>query len=234
MSIWLGFDSREADAYAVARSSIRKVTTLPARINALVLDELRGRGLYTRPHEKREGCRIWDVVSGAPCATEFSNSRFLVPHLAGSGFALFMDCDVLVRRNLRDLFDLADPSKAVQVVKHRHVPTTATKMDRQVQTTYGRKNWSSVMLFNVDHPANKGLTLEMVNTLPGRDLHAFCWLTDDLIGELPPEWNHLVGEYPPNPNAAIAHFTLGVPSMAGYEDCEFADEWRDELMRWAA
>jgi hypothetical protein len=44
----------------------------------------------------------------------------------------------------------------------------------------------------------------------------------------------LVGEYPPNPNAAVAHFTLGVPTMKGYEDCEFADEWRAELMRWAA
>jgi len=33
---------------------------------------------------------------------------------------------------------------------------------------------------------------------------------------------------------AIVHFTDGIPTMAGYEDCAFADEWRAELERWAA
>ena len=58
---------------------------------------------------------------------------------------------------------------------------------------YSRKNWSSVVLWNWAHPANRRLTLEMVNTLPGRDLHAFCWLDEWEIGELPVEWNYLVG-----------------------------------------
>jgi hypothetical protein len=52
------------------------------------------------------------------------------------------------------------------------------------------------MLFNCDHPSNKKLTVEMINTLPGRDLHRFCWLEDDEIGELDPGWNWLVGEQP--------------------------------------
>ena len=33
-----------------------------------------------------------------------------------------------------------------------------------------RKNWSSLVLWNMDHPGTKRLTLDMVNELPGRDL----------------------------------------------------------------
>jgi len=174
------------------------------------------------------------VISDAPCATEFSNSRFLVPHLAGSGWALFMDCDMLVRGNIRELFDLCDPEKAVMVVKHNHQPPEGVKMDGQMQTRYARKNWSSVIAFNCDHPANKALALEMVNVLPGRDLHRFCWLEDDLIGELPVEWNWLAGHSDPAVDPKIVHHTEGSPCLPGYEDAPFADEWRAELARWAA
>ena len=48
------------------------------------------------------------------------------------------------------------------------------------------------------------------------------------MGELPIEFNHLVGEYAPNPDAKIVHFTLGTPCFEGYEEQEFADEWRAE------
>ena len=37
---------------------------------------------------------------------------------------------------------------------------------------------------------------------------------------------------PTEPN--LVHFTLGVPFMAGYEHCEYADEYRRELELWAA
>jgi hypothetical protein len=232
-SIWIGWDAREADAFAVAKASAKRRTILPVSVNGVILNDLRRQGLYSRPTSLKDG-RLWDDISDAPMSTEFACSRFLVPHLARSGWALFMDADVLVREDLSQLFAMADPDKAVMVVKHNHAPTGSTKMDGQVQTVYSRKNWSSVMLFNCEHPANRGLTVELVNTVPGRDLHRFCWLDDDEIGNLPKHWNHLVGEMPVNPGAKVVHFTLGVPSMPGYEDCEFADEWRSELMRWAA
>lgn len=88
-------------------------------------------------------------------------------------------------------------------------------------------------MFNVAHDANKAITLEMLNALPGRDLHRFCWLEDDEIGELGPEWNYLVGHSQAD-KPHLVHFTDGIPSMAGYEDCEFADEYRAELEMWAA
>lgn len=231
-SIWIGFDPREADAFAVCRHSIKRRVSLPYPVRGVVLDELRAKGLYTRPTSRKDG-RLWDEISDAPMATEFSNARFLVPHLAQSGWALFMDCDMLVRTDLQKLFALADPDKAVMVVKHDHRPAGRIKMDGQVQTRYARKNWSSVVLFNVDHPSNRKLTVDLVNSVPGRDLHAFSWLDDDEIGELHPRWNWLVGHSDTAIDPMIVHFTDGVPTMAGYEDCAFADEWRAELERWA-
>lgn len=235
-AVWIGFDPREAAAFAVARHSI--LEHLPddsdIEINGLVLSDMQRADLFTRPQEKRDGV-IWDLISGAPCATEFSISRFLVPHLSGDdGWAIFVDCDMLFRADITELFDLCDPSKAVMVVKHDHRPAGVTKMDGQVQTQYGRKNWSSVLAFNLSHPANRRLTLEMVNSLPGRDLHQFCWLEDGEIGALPIEWNWLVGHSSDDVEPKNVHFTDGIPTMAGYEDAPYANEWRDTLADWAA
>jgi len=238
-SIWIGFDPREASAFAVAKESIRRHLNLPIPVYGLVLQRLRDAGLYWRPTERRTNPdtgaeQIWDVISDAPCATEFSISRFLVPHLARDGWALFMDCDMLVRKDLRHLFALADPRYAVMCVKHEFRPTANVKMDGQTQTRYARKNWSSVVLFNCEHPANKLLTVNMVNEVPGRDLHAFCWLEDDdLIGSLPVEWNWLAGVSDENVVPAIVHHTDGIPTMRGYEDAPYAGEWRQRLYDWA-
>lgn len=231
-SIWVGFDPRETDAFAVARHSIERWMNLPIPIRGVVLTDLRNGQLYTRPTSRRDG-RLWDDISGAPMATEFACSRFLVPTLAKTGWALFMDADMLIRGDIAKLFALADPKKAVMVVKHDHRPPEGVKMDGQAQTRYARKNWSSVMLFNVDHPANRALTVDLINSVPGRDLHRFCWLEDNLIGELPAEYNYLVGHTKGVDDPKIVHFTDGIPSMDGYGECEFADEWRAELRDWA-
>lgn len=234
LQIFVGYDPREAEAYSVARESIRARLTQPVKLRGVVLDELKSKGLYRRPTERRDE-KLWDCISEAPMSTEFAISRFLVPHLAGSqGWALFLDCDVLSRSNVLRILDHADPAKAVMVVKHDHVPASSVKMDGQEQTRYARKNWSSVMLFNLEHVSNVNLTVDLVNSVPGRDLHRFCWLKDEEIGELPAEWNFLVGHTDPKVNPKIVHFTEGGPWMAGYEDVPFADEWRGERNRWAA
>lgn len=167
-------------------------------------------------------------------STEFALTRFLVPHMAGEGWALFMDCDMLVRGNISRLFEEADPSKAVMVVKHDHKPDSDTKMDGQTQTRYARKNWSSVVLFNCDHPSNKELTVERVNSWRGLDLHQFKWLADHEIGELDVRWNYLVGTNTREDctDPAIVHFTEGLPSMPGRADCEYAKEWFDAREEW--
>lgn len=237
-SIFIGFDPREADAFAVARSSARRNLNLPVPIRGVILPALQAAGLYTRPLEYRASAAdrpvMWDVISDAPMSTQHACARFLVPYIAGSGWALFMDGDVLVRGNLSALFAQLDASKAVYCVKHKFNPPAGTKMDGQVQTRYARKNWSSVVAFNCDHQANRALTLDVINNAPGRDLHAFFWLADCDIGELGPEWNFLVGHTDPGVDPKIVHFTDGTPSMAGFENCAYADEWCAELARWAA
>lgn len=232
-AFYIGFDPREAAAFAVTKYSLNRHLITPVPVRGLVLSTLRAKGLYTRPTSVREG-RLWDDISGAPMATEFAISRFLCPHLAGSGWAIFMDCDMLIRSNVEQLFKLLDPSKAVMVVKHNFQPTEGIKMDGQIQTKYSRKNWSSVCAFNASHPANSALTVEMVNSLPGRELHAFCWLKDEDIGELDASWNWLVGHSSQEIDPDVVHFTDGIPTMSGYEDCAFSDEWRAALESWAA
>lgn len=227
-SIHIGYEPREDDAYRVCVASIRAHLSEDIPIYPIILDEMAERGLFWRPQEMRGGQR-WDVISDAPCSTEFSFSRFLTPILAGGGTSLFLDCDMLARVDFAELFALADERYPVQVVKHEHRPAETIKMDGQIQTAYPKKNWSSVMIFN-DHPSNDALTLDVINNWTGKQLHNFEWLDEDEIGALPKEWNHLISVDPPNPKCCLGHFTLGAPSMPGWEDQEFADEWRE----WAA
>jgi lipopolysaccharide biosynthesis glycosyltransferase len=145
-SVWIGFDPREAAEFAVARQSVEQHSLKHWPICGLVLSKLRAAGLYTRPMEIKQGVdgpEMWDVISGARQATEHANSRFLVPHLAEEGWALFMDGDTMVCSSLMPLFASLDYGKALYCVHHKHEPTTQTKMDGQVQQNYGRKNWSA-------------------------------------------------------------------------------------------
>ncbi len=226
-SLFIGYDPRETDAYDVCAFSARRRSTVTLNIQPVKLEEVRAKGLYTRPTEIR-GNRLWDVISEAPMSTEFAISRFLTPHLATSDWAIFCDCDFLWRDDIAKLFALADPRFAVMCVQHHHMPPESTKMDNQLQLLYARKNWSSLMLWNVNHPSNKKLTVEMINTLPGRDLHRFCWLEDHEIGALPVTWNWLEGHSDPAIDPAVVHYTRGGPWFDHMKNCAYAADWLAE------
>lgn len=230
LRIYIGFDRREQEAYDVAEYSLRRHSSRPVVVTPLILARLQASGLSQRPYRIHRHS-LWDVLSDAPCSTEFSNTRFVTPLLAQAGWALFTDCDMLFLGDVALLFALADPRYAVMVVKHQHEPVETEKMDGCEQTRYARKNWSSVMLWNCDHPSNRSLTLKMLNSVPGRDLHQFCWLTDDEIGELPATWNWLVGVQPKPDGVKLAHYTLGLPFMAGYEAAAYSNLWWAERNR---
>lgn len=220
MKIYIGHDGRETNAYRVAE---RTGGAWGAETQPLYEDRLRAAGLLTRPKDTRG--QHWDFISGAPQSTEFAIARFFVPILAHSGWALFVDCDVVFQEDPDKLLEYADPKKAVCCVQHPPMTLGAVKMDGQAQTNYHRKLWSSVMLFNCDHPANKRLNLTTLNSWPGRDLHAFAWLHDDEIGRLPDGANWLVGLQPKPKKVYIAHFTLGVPGMPDRGATEYDDIW---------
>jgi hypothetical protein len=187
--------------------------------------------IYYRPEKRHGDGTRWDVISNAPMATEFSIARFFVHHLQRNGWALYCDCDFLFRAPVEELFALADPRYAVMVVKHPEFSGGGVKMDGQRQTSYPRKNWSSLMLINCGHPAVQSLSVRALNETSGLSLHQFLWASEDDIGALPFEWNVLVGVSADYPAPKAAHFTLGVPSMKGYEDQPFADEWRSYALR---
>lgn len=226
LNVYLGWDSREGDAYEVAEHSLQANCSKPVQAIPLRADQLAAQRMLWRPVTEYVG-QMRDHLSDAPQSTEFATSRFLIPHLHRTGWALFTDADMVFLGDVSELFALADPRYAVMVVKHNHIPTEQTKMDGQAQTTYPRKNWSSVVLWNCDHIANQRLTLGMVNWWPGELLHRFAWLKDSEIGELPPEWNWLVGvqEKPAEPK--IAHFTLGGPWFDNWPGGPHDEVWLD-------
>ena len=212
LKVFIGYDPSEVAAYHVLAHSIIRQSSLPVSIAPLKLDQLP----LTRKRDPKQ-------------STEFAFSRFLVPYLSDfKGWSLFLDSDMLCRGDIADLFAQGNMWKAVQVVKHDYTPKTETKFLDQKQTKYEKKNWSSVMLFN--NSLCEKLTVDYVNSATGLELHQFKWLSsENLVGPLTEEWNHLVGEYDPNPNAKMVHYTLGGPYFSGYEHCEYALEWFDEM-----
>jgi len=209
IKVFAGYDPREAIGFHVFVQSLLDHASVPVEIIPLFGNQ-------------RDG------------TNSFIYERFMVPHRCGfKGTAIFLDgADMLMRADIAELAALADPHKAVQVVKHdyktrhpRKYIGTALEADNR---SYARKNWSSAIIWNCAHYANRFLTPENVAEATGADLHRFAHLPDALIGELPAEWNCLIGEQD-QPDPKIAHFTLGIPAMQHYQDCQFASEWREML-----
>lgn len=212
--VFIGYDTRQAVLYNVAQHSILRHCSKPVSITPIKLGQVGH--LLDRPRVSIQ-------------STEFSFSRFLTPYLRGyQGWALFMDCDMLARADLAELWALRDERYAVQCVKHDHQPTSSVKFLGQQQTRYEKKNWTSVMLMNCAKCTT--LTPDYVNTASGLDLHQFKWLeSDDLIGALPREWNFLVEYYAHDENAKLLHFTEGGPYYEATRNVDFAEAWWREF-----
>lgn len=235
-TVWIGYDSREAVCSEVASHSIRRRTNSPVDIRFLKHRELRKSGCFARPWmiHGEDGETI-DVLDGKTFSTEFSHTRFLVPHLMGyKGWALFIDADIICLSDVKRLFALCDDRFAIMCVKHIYPPRRDdTKMDGRAQRFYHRKNWSSFVLWNCGHPANKEITPEKVNFMTGRDLHAFSWLKDESIGSLPYTYNFISGVSPSLPPERsgipdFMHYSDGGPWFEECADVPYAEWWRSE------
>lgn len=218
LTIGIGFDQVESTAWHTLAHSILSRSSRPVALIPIKQSTLSG--IYARERDARQ-------------SNEFSFTRFLLPYLCGyQGWSVFMDCDMLVRCDIAELFALADDRYAVQVVKHQYAPANSTKYLGAVQYAYPKKNWSSVMLFNNARCA--ALTPEFISHAEGLALHQFKWLdAEELIGDLPLTWNWLVGEYAIGyagvEQSAInnVHFTVGGPYFVEYARAkiDFMDEW---------
>ena len=70
------------------------------------------------------------------------------------------------------------------------------------------------------------LTPDYVNKASGLELHQYKWLeSEELIGEIPLEWNWLVGEYEHNEDVKNVHYTEGGPWFKEYKDCDYSQDW---------
>ena len=225
--IFIGYDPRERAATNVLIDSLYAHSTQPLAITPIVREQLSG--VFQRERDPKQ-------------STAFSFTRFLVPWLMGyEGWAIFMDCDMLCRGDIGELWALRDDRYALLCVQHEHVPNETAKFLGEVQSAYPKKNWSSLMLLNCARCT--ALTPDFVNTASGLELHRFHWLAGDhQIGALPDRWNHLV-DVQPAPLAPVAeggptllHWTLGGPwfreqrTMGG----PLAAEWfsaRDDALR---
>jgi hypothetical protein len=214
LHIFIGYDEVESVAFDVLCHSITSRASMPVAFHPVKLSMLRD--VYNRPRDPKQ-------------SNEFSFTRFLVPYLMNyQGWALFMDLDMLVRTDIRELWELRRYDKAVMVCQHDYQPSTQFKYLGNIQYTYPRKNWSSVMLFNCGHEDCQTLTPDYVNSAPALDLHRLLWAEEDNIGGLPLEWNWLVGEYLHNPDAKNVHFTIGGPWFTEFGHVDYADEWFKE------
>ena len=211
INLYVGYDEREAIAYHVFCHSVIKNTSIPVKITPLVLSQLKE---FNETHQDR--------------SNDFVYSRFLTPYLNKfNGWAIFADGDMICQADLKELIGMADPNKALMVVKHDYQTKASIKYLGNINENYPRKNWSSVILWNCSHPKHKILTPEFVSNQTGKFLHRFSWLDDNDIGELPVEWNWLACEYEKNADAKLIHYTLGTPCFKDFRDTDMAEIWYD-------
>ena len=211
INLYVGYDEREAIAYHVFCHSVIKNTSIPVKITPLVLSQLKE---FNETHQDR--------------SNDFVYSRFLTPYLNEfDGWAIFADGDMICQADLKELIGMADPNKALMVVKHDYQTKASIKYLGNINENYPRKNWSSVIFWNCSHPKHKILTPEFISNQTGKFLHRFSWLDDNDIGELPVEWNWLACEYEKNTEAKLIHYTLGTPCFKDFRDTDMAEIWYD-------
>lgn len=210
--IFIGYDPREAVAYHTCVNSIIRHATQPVAIHPVALNLFAD---YKETHGDN--------------SNHFVYTRFLVPWLMHwSGWAIFIDGDMIVRDDIANLWNLRESNKDVMVVKHDYKTRMPVKYMGAKNEDYPRKNWSSVILWNCSSFPNRRLTPDFVQHATGSELHRFTWLDDERIGELPKIWNWLPDEFGPNEDAKLLHYTLGTPCFTEFKDTPMAEVWHQE------
>ncbi len=210
--LYCGFDQREAMGFHVFAQSVLERSSVPVAFIPL------------------HGPMLKDFDGQKDGTNAFIYSRFLVPMLQKyEGWAVFADAaDMVCLDDINELWSMRDDRYAVMVAPHDYKTKHPRKYIGTPMETgnadYPGKNRSSLILFNCGHPANRRLTTELVAESPGSFLHRFQWLSDDLVGSIPLEWNALACEQN-LAGASLIHFTLGSPGFNYYKGCDGADHW---------
>lgn len=222
--VFIGHDSKTPDHTRICRESILDNTNAPVLIETLNMQALRRAALYRRWHYLSEEGKLVDGIDGRPFSSEFAFTRFLIPALMQwRGWAIFCDSDFMFKSDIKDLWDDRDACFAIQVAQQDYKSKASVKKGGFQQSDYPRKNWSSLMMWNLYHPAHLTLTQHVVNTFPGDWLHRLNWLDDKDVGKVDPTWNWIEGTTDGEPKAV--HFTMGTPDIPGYRNAKHSSEW---------
>lgn len=194
LRVFIGYDDRQPISYNVAQFSIVHTSSVPVAITPII-------------HHQVDPVRTG--------LTPFTFSRFLVPKLCDyEGWALFVDSDVLIKGDIKELFAKADDKYAVMVCK-------------------GNASFehAAVMLMNCSKL--KMLTPEFINTVD--KLHSLSFVNQEDIGDIGKEWGYLSGYETDNISAKLIHYTQGVPAFPETQGSPLALSWLQEkqLMNYA-
>lgn len=213
MKIFIGYDRKFPEPAIVLADSILRhsVNIFPEQLVYLDLQAIQSRFNFNRPRDPLQ-------------STDFTYTRFLIPHIMGfTGHAVYLDNDMLCFGDLSEIFYTATSGEfALGVRKHDHNPVDGSlKMDGKIQTSYPRKNWSSLMVMDCAK-----LTLwskYFVETATGAQLHRFEGIPDTEIADLGPDWNDLEI----TPTTKLLHYTEGGPWFNECKNVPSAAIWEE-------
>lgn len=212
--VFVGADRSQMLAVSVLEYSIKRHTT--ARVEVVPMLDLP----VPQPKDPRNGQR-----------TGFSFSRFCIPRMAGyQGKAIYMDADMLVFRDIRELWDIPfDGAKVViqQEVKFQEETTAKAGAPKK------RKKQCAVMLLDCGR-----LDWQVEEIVAGMDrgeydyeqlMYDLCILRDeDVKFGVPFEWNSLEHW---DPGTRLIHYTDVYTQPWTDVNNRFGYLWFDEVRR---
>jgi lipopolysaccharide biosynthesis glycosyltransferase len=173
---------------------------------------------------------IFDEAALGPGQSHMAYCRILLPHLLGVSRLIYLDCDVLVFRDLSQLFDFDLPDgKVVAAVPDSETCSlaadsraSAKAMKLPAEGTYFN---SGVILMNLDELRKQRFFERAVEFLTVRkldyqfhDQSAINFLLHQCIQELPEYWNRpswCFDQQENNNLDCVLHYTNSVPWRSG-------------------
>ena len=187
--VFVGTDRSQMLGFEVLRYSMSRHSSLPVQVTSMLDLEL------PDPQDVRQSRR-----------TGFSFSRFAIPRLAAyQGRALYVDADMQVFRDIRELWEM--PFDGAKVIIQEDIPENRQAVEK-AGAPARRIRQSSVML--LDCSALQWNPEEIIAGLDGKYtyeelLYDLCILRDEDIGyRIPYRWNSL--EYW-DEETALTHYT---------------------------
>jgi hypothetical protein len=173
---------------------------------------------------------VFSKATLGPGKSHMTYCRTLLPQLLNVPRLIYVDCDVLVFRDLAKLFNLElPPGKVLAAVPDSETPTLADD-SRAIAAAMslpgdGRYFNAGVVLLNLDELRKQNFTkrsLEFFRDWKGHyrfwDQSAINFLLHDRIAELPEHWNRAAwrfDEQDDNTLDCVLHYTTSAPWLGG-------------------